>query len=360
MKKLIIFSFLFVILCLVNTQESNASSFNPNFGQAQPCEQYWWSNIPWQVHDYRLIEIGGCKYLISFWYREIPYGRHEYQITEFARLEPPTCSVNRSFDEVKKWAYLQLFEEAGSSLLNFYNTGFPVVVQENICRRNEPFKPNPFGPIGNPYSVDSLFITLPIGALSISDSLLILPFIPAPSMGQYRISIDQYFVYCPDTVCCRAFYLPFFNPNNPNQIDTMFYDGSDDIDYQGPDTCVNQYCDVNCGSLKFSYNRFRETPFYYGGPYEKSSKSYLNLEGSLELYPNPTNGIINLEIINEARGSAILEIIDLDGHTLVEEFHQKHDEKLNIKVNLSNFIKGAYFVKFSINGQSIKQKFIIK
>lgn len=360
MKKNIVFSILFVSLFLFKTQDTFASEYNVGFGQVEPCDQYWWPGIAWHDHIYKVIEIDGCFYLISYWHREIPTGRQEYQITEFARLQPPNCTVNRSFDEIKKWAYIQIFEEAGKALLDFYQVGFPTVIQENICKVNLPYIPDPNGPILNPYSVDSLFVTIPIGTISIDDSILISPYIPTPSMGNYRIGIDQYFVYCPDTVCCRAFYLPFFNPNDPNQIDSMFYDGMDEVTYQGPDTCKAQYCEENCGSLEFNYDRFREAPFFKDGPFAKTINNHLNLDGSLELYPNPTNGIIQLVIENEARGRAILEIVDLEGHTLVEEFHEKNDEILKIKLNLSNFIKGAYFVKFSVNGQIIKKKFLIK
>ncbi len=118
----------------------------------------------------------------------------------------------------------------------------------------------------------------------------------------------------------------FYGNNNP--INGFFYyegfvyaAGSlDELDENGELTRVNKFFRFNYGNV--------------------SSVEYANLK--VNLYPNPSQSIINLEsdvIINS------YEIIDLSGIVQTRNQSQINDNRLNI--NIENLISGTYFIRIN-------------
>ena len=69
---------------------------------------------------------------------------------------------------------------------------------------------------------------------------------------------------------------------------------------------------------------------------ENSLKDYL-------IYPNPTNGIITLDLVNTINNLTEIEIMDMLGQTIFKKITSL--EKLNI--DLSNFSEGIYLLKLT-------------
>lgn len=63
----------------------------------------------------------------------------------------------------------------------------------------------------------------------------------------------------------------------------------------------------------------------------------------INLYPNPTNGVININLGNNTLKNANLQVIDLLGKVILTE--QLTTQKTTL--NLNNYRKGIYFVRFS-------------
>ena len=64
----------------------------------------------------------------------------------------------------------------------------------------------------------------------------------------------------------------------------------------------------------------------------------------INLFPNPTNGILNLEIINLNKEVLSLEIVNINGQVVYSNQMNASDFPVH-KIDLSNCSKGVYFVK---------------
>ncbi len=64
----------------------------------------------------------------------------------------------------------------------------------------------------------------------------------------------------------------------------------------------------------------------------------------INLFPNPTNGILNLEIINMNKEMLSLEIVNINGQVVYSNQMNASDFPVH-KIDLSNCSKGVYFVK---------------
>lgn len=352
MKKLIIFSFLFGIMLMINSQNTYASNFNPDFGEVEPCHQYWWPDLDWNGPQYKSIEIDGCFYLCVFHRRDTPAGRIEFQITEFVRLKSSGCTTNHSFDQIKRLLYLQLFQNLALEF-SVPDSVIPMAIQESLCRLEEPFTPNPSGNPLDPFSVDSLYITIPVDDLSITDSILIAPIIPAPIGDTYTIYIDQLWNFCPDTVCCRAYYFTYFDSNE--ELLRVHYDSLSPKTYLGPDTCKGNYCEENCSSLIWNYDVDST-----GGFFKKTNYDYFNNSKDLNIYPNPVSKHLTLELDNVEEGLLTISIFDINGNRIIMENQSKKGKVFKHTLNLSNIINGTYFIEIDLNNNKFNRKFQVE
>lgn len=81
--------------------------------------------------------------------------------------------------------------------------------------------------------------------------------------------------------------------------------------------------------------------------------------GIINLYPNPTKGILNLEIENMDMENLSIEIVNIEGQVLY--FKQfKNAGQFDNTIDVSNFAEGLYFVKVENINQSTVGKVIIK
>lgn len=85
--------------------------------------------------------------------------------------------------------------------------------------------------------------------------------------------------------------------------------------------------------------------------------NYFENEDFFRVYPNPTNGIINIRINNYV-GKANLQIVDINGRIV----YQANDNNFNVEksIDLSNFQSGMYILKVSADDFNFTEKIILK
>ena len=72
--------------------------------------------------------------------------------------------------------------------------------------------------------------------------------------------------------------------------------------------------------------------------------------------PNPTTGIVIVEMQRTAQKAITVQVIDRQGQVLKTYFFESHEKSL--EMDLSNFANGVYFVKFLVAGDVVVEKVI--
>ena len=85
----------------------------------------------------------------------------------------------------------------------------------------------------------------------------------------------------------------------------------------------------------------------------------IELQSFIKLYPNPTNGIVNLEI-SQGNEDMIIEVMDIIGQIIYSKQFEINNTKTIEQIDLSNITKGIYFIKI-YTGDIIKiEKVVIQ
>ncbi|KAF5030357.1 hypothetical protein DSECCO2_638990 [anaerobic digester metagenome] len=78
-----------------------------------------------------------------------------------------------------------------------------------------------------------------------------------------------------------------------------------------------------------------------------------NKENAISIYPNPTNGIINIENSEE--------IIQINVYNSIGDLvYSKLNHENNTEIDLSNKPKGIYFIELISKDKTFKDKIIIE
>jgi len=91
-----------------------------------------------------------------------------------------------------------------------------------------------------------------------------------------------------------------------------------------------------------------------------TSINNISLENFIQLYPNPGNGIFNLEINVNAQTDVIVQIFDAVGKNIYVDEDFKNTKSTINNIDLSKFGKGIYFMQININNQLIHKKLVIE
>jgi hypothetical protein len=78
------------------------------------------------------------------------------------------------------------------------------------------------------------------------------------------------------------------------------------------------------------------------------------------LFPNPSNGTVNVQLSNKVSGRLNLEISNVLGQTVYSYSDEKSSTLHYAQLDLSNLSSGFYIVKAEMNGEIISQKLQIK
>ena len=88
--------------------------------------------------------------------------------------------------------------------------------------------------------------------------------------------------------------------------------------------------------------------------YNYTSTSLIDvLKSSINIYPNPTIGMVNVEFFNTSTTSVILQ--NVLGERLAEITYGEKGT-INTQFDLSNFAKGIYFIHFKTNNSVLTHK----
>lgn len=86
----------------------------------------------------------------------------------------------------------------------------------------------------------------------------------------------------------------------------------------------------------------------------------LNETLSVKLYPNPAAVELTIEISGFKPGSLLLEIINIKGECIKEESHSVFSDYEKLKIDVSGFTTGNYFLRVKNNNKSYTRKFLVK
>jgi len=81
--------------------------------------------------------------------------------------------------------------------------------------------------------------------------------------------------------------------------------------------------------------------------------------GNLQLYPNPNNGNFSLNYDNNGAANLYLQVLDVSGKTVLEK-QVAHQDKSEIKLNLSGLQKGIYWIKLTDRNEFYTKAVIIQ
>jgi len=96
---------------------------------------------------------------------------------------------------------------------------------------------------------------------------------------------------------------------------------------------------------------------YFGPVYAKMEQSAP--EGKFNIYPNPnTNGQLSISFSNKMKAGDVIEIYDYSGRQM--QTYRIDSEIKTKQINISEYTKGVYFVRYINEGQIISKKLIIR
>lgn len=84
----------------------------------------------------------------------------------------------------------------------------------------------------------------------------------------------------------------------------------------------------------------------------------VDFESLIKIYPNPSKGLITLDIKDSHVGNYFIEITNINGQIAYCTWHYSTEK--TIRIDLSNIAKGIYFVKVKNNNSVITEKLIIE
>jgi hypothetical protein len=94
------------------------------------------------------------------------------------------------------------------------------------------------------------------------------------------------------------------------------------------------------------------------------SASSLSVEDSvlsvehLQVYPNPVQDVVRLDISNGRMGAMNVQIIDVTGRTMKVFGFEKEQQDLQVSLSAGDLPRGNYFLKVQIGNWSVVRKLV--
>jgi hypothetical protein len=90
-----------------------------------------------------------------------------------------------------------------------------------------------------------------------------------------------------------------------------------------------------------------------------STRNEIISELDIRVFPNPSNGEINLNCEKVQGNSVLIRIYDVNGKTIKEENHQIVESKLNCKIHFKPQFEGIYNLEISNEKQRFSKRIIL-
>lgn len=128
-----------------------------------------------------------------------------------------------------------------------------------------------------------------------------------------------------------------------------------DEDPFGPNEIV--YARIPVGDIPSTPNGLN-VPFCGDNVVIGSVKNSTAKVNNLQVYPNPTNGLLNISYISEVNGEVNVRMINLNGQEVMNQtFNKANGEFLNT-INMNNFAKGVYMLQVITPERTLTEKVI--
>ncbi len=82
-------------------------------------------------------------------------------------------------------------------------------------------------------------------------------------------------------------------------------------------------------------------------------------QNDFSIYPNPTNGIVNIFLKNEISANTGIVVSSINGRVVLSKNYNTTNRK-NISIDLTGNAKGVYFVNIKSGGKVSSEKIILK
>ena len=99
--------------------------------------------------------------------------------------------------------------------------------------------------------------------------------------------------------------------------------------------------------------------YFLFDPNATAVEKFSDDENALIVYPNPTNGKLNIKIEKSMIQSGNLQIMNLDGKIIYKQDVKNWEMNAMISIDLSNQASGVYFIVYKSDGQLIRKKVVI-
>lgn len=129
--------------------------------------------------------------------------------------------------------------------------------------------------------------------------------------------------------------------------DSPYHIYTDSADYTIVLTATN-----NCGDVDSSITISVTVPV------EINNISDLVLWKNVNLYPNPTQSVLNYRIENQLYGDMNITVIDINGKVLQTEERTKGSNQISGTLDLESYIEGVYLIEFRLHDSVIRSRVV--
>jgi hypothetical protein len=84
------------------------------------------------------------------------------------------------------------------------------------------------------------------------------------------------------------------------------------------------------------------------------------VDGSLNIFPNPSNGLFSLKIGNEISGEIQFNVTDLNGKVVLSGDLNGDNQNASKTIDLTGKLKGVYFVNVRAGGKEYSRKVVVQ
>ncbi|MCO6501060.1 MAG: T9SS type A sorting domain-containing protein [Vicingus serpentipes] len=113
--------------------------------------------------------------------------------------------------------------------------------------------------------------------------------------------------------------------------------------WEGSHSFVNLADITNDGNLDLLVGNFTGGVAFYKGSISNTTPKHINQTSPIQIYPNPTSNIININMGNNQLSNASIDVINVLGKII----YNKEVLKQEVTLNLNHYPNGVYFIRFS-------------
>lgn len=118
-------------------------------------------------------------------------------------------------------------------------------------------------------------------------------------------------------------------------------------DSQAPDTCLIVLKASGASPTNLDYLWVDNLAFSGS----VASLNEVQMIQAVSVFPNPTSSTLNIDLSVEKLGEVKLQLIDLNGKKVIEQYYNLIVTNTQLSVNVSSLVKGTYLLRMEFEGQ---------